>query len=146
MSGQATTNFKIDSWDEQAYIEEDGARKLTRAHVKQTFEGDIDGQGEVEWLMCYRPDATADFVGLQHISGRLGDRVGSFVLTSTGTFDGREAAGRLAIVRGSGAGELEGISGEGELRAPMGGQPWVALNYEFEFAATGGTQAEGGAG
>jgi hypothetical protein len=137
MGGRANTKFKIDSWDEQAYVDDGDAPKLTRAHVKQTFEGDIDGQGEVEWLMCYRPDATADFVGLQRISGRIGDRVGSVVLTSTGTFDGREAAGPLAIVRGSGTGELEGISGEGELRAPMGGQPSMVLDYGFESAATG---------
>ncbi|HEX5224169.1 MAG TPA: DUF3224 domain-containing protein [Solirubrobacteraceae bacterium] len=130
MSTAAT--FKIDSWDEQPYVENDDGSKLTRAHVEQTFEGDIAGQGEVEWLMCYRPDETADYVGLQRIVGRVGERSGSLVLISTGTFDGTEAKGPLTIVRGSGTGELEGIAGDGELRAPMGSQPSVELDYRFE--------------
>ena len=55
MSTQATSKFKIDGWDEQPYLETEDGGKLTRAHVKQTFRGGIDGHGEVEWLMCYRP-------------------------------------------------------------------------------------------
>ncbi len=132
MSTQATSSFKIEGWDEQAYVETEDGGKLTRAHVKQTFDGDINGEGEVEWLMCYRPDRTADFVGLQRIVGRVGERSGSVVLQSTGAFDGKEAKGPLMIVAGSGTGELEGIAGEGELRAPLGGEPSVSLTYRFD--------------
>jgi len=56
MSTQATSKFKIDGWDEQPYLDTGDGGKLTRAPVKQTFLGDIHGHGEVEWLMCYRPD------------------------------------------------------------------------------------------
>ena len=127
MSTQATGTFKIDAWDEQPY-----ADKLTRAQVKATYSGDIEGQGETEWLMCYREDKTADFVGFQRIVGRIGDRSGSFVFESTGAFDGQEAAGPLEIVRGSGTGDLAGITGSGTLTAPMGGEPSVSLDYDFE--------------
>lgn len=131
MSTQATSSFKIEGWDEQPYVETEDGGKLTRASVKQTFDGDIKGEGEVEWLMCYRPDQTADFVGLQRIVGRVGERSGSVVLQSTGAFDGKEAKGPLMIVPGSGTGELNGITGDGELRAPLGGEPSVSLNYRF---------------
>jgi Protein of unknown function (DUF3224) len=127
VSTQATGTFKIDSWDEQPY-----ADKLTRAQVKATYSGDIEGQGETEWLMCYREDKTADFVGFQRLVGRLGDRSGSFVIESTGAFDGKVASGPLTIVQGSGTGELAGIVGQGTLRAPMGGEPSVSLDYDFE--------------
>jgi hypothetical protein len=127
VSTQATGTFKIDAWDEQPY-----ADKLTRAQVKATYSGDIEGQGETEWLMCYREDKTADFVGFQRIVGRIGDRSGSFVFESTGAFDGKEASGPLEIVRGSGTGELAGITGTGTLTAPMGGEPSVSLDYDFE--------------
>jgi uncharacterized protein DUF3224 len=127
VSTQAKTTFKIDSWDEQPY-----ADKLSRAQVKATYSGDIEGQGETEWLMCYREDKTADFVGFQRITGRLGGRSGSFVFESTGAFDGKVAAGPLAIVHGSGTGELAGIVGQGTLSAPMGGEPLVSLDYDFE--------------
>jgi Protein of unknown function (DUF3224) len=132
MSTQATGTFKIDSWDEQPYVETDEGGKLTRASVKQTFGGEIEGEGAVEWLMCYRPDQTADFVGHQRMVGRIGDRSGTVVLESTGAFDGKEAKGPLTIVRGSGTGELAGIVGQGELSAPMGGEPSVSLDYDFE--------------
>jgi hypothetical protein len=132
MSTQATSSFKIDGWDEQPYVEAEDGAKLTRASVKQTFDGEIKGEGEVEWLMCYRPDQTADFVGLQRIVGQIGERSGSVVLQSTGAFDGKEAKGPLIIVAGSGTGELKGITGDGELRAPLGGEPSVSLNYRFD--------------
>ena len=132
MSTKATGNFKIESWEEQPYLETEDGGKLTRAKVEQTFRGEIDGHGEVEWLMCYQPDNTADFVGLQRIVGRVGDRSGSIVLESRGTFDGNHAKGLLRVVPGSGTGELNGISGEGELNAPLGSQPSVTLTYGFD--------------
>ena len=132
MTTQAHGTFTIESWDEDPYAETDGGGKLTRASVKQSFAGDIEGDGQAEWLMCYRPDETADFVGLQRLVGSVGDRSGSLVLESTGTFDGREAKGPLTVVTGSGTGELAGIAGEGELVAPMGGEPSVSLSYRFD--------------
>lgn len=129
MSTQATATFKIDAWDEDAHGDEGG---LARAVVKQTYSGDISGEGRADWIMCYRPDKTADFVGYLQLTGAVGDRSGTFVLQSTGSFDGKEAAGPLEIVRGSGTGELAGIVGSGSFRAPMGGEPTVSLDYDFE--------------
>jgi len=83
--------------------------------------------------MCYRPDQTAEFVGLQRIVGRIEGRFGSFVLLQTeGVFDGKVATGRLTVVPGSGTGELEGLRGGGEFSAPHGGEPSVSLEYDFE--------------
>jgi Protein of unknown function (DUF3224) len=132
MASRADSSFKIESWKEDPYVEGEGSVKLTRASVKQRFDGDIAGEGEVEWLMCYRPDATADFVGLQRVVGRVGEREGTFVLQSRGTFDGKTASGPLAVVAGSGTGGLEGITGRGELIAPMGGTPRLTLEYDLE--------------
>ena len=132
MGTQASSVFKIESWDEQPYVETEDGGKLTRAKVTQAIEGDIDGTAEVEWLMCYRPDQTADFVGLERVVGRIGERSGTFVLESTGTFDGQEARGPLSVIRGSGTGQLSGIVGAGEFSAPLGGSASVSLDYDFE--------------
>ena len=102
------------------------------ASVTQKFSGDIEGDGSVEWLMCYRPDQTADFVGLQQVSGRLGDRSGSFVLQTIGSFDGTEAKGEWSVVRGSGTGDLRGLRGTGEFSAPHGPEASLTLDYEFD--------------
>ncbi len=130
MTDTATGTFELASWDENTYTEtDDGTKLLTRASVGQKFSGDIDGDGAVEWLMCYRPDETADFVGLQRIVGSIGGRTGSVVMTTIGTFDGKEARGALVTVPGSGTGDLAGIDGSGEFRAPMGGTPTYSLEY-----------------
>jgi hypothetical protein len=129
VSTQATGTFKIDSWDEAPHDEGGG---LARAVVKQTFSGDIQGEGQTEWLMWYRADKTADFAGYLRVDGGVGDRSGTLVFQSTGAFDGKEAAGPLEIVPGSGTGELAGITGRGTFSAPLGGEPSVSLDYDFE--------------
>jgi Protein of unknown function (DUF3224) len=129
VSTQATGTFKIDSWDEEPHGDEGG---VARATVTQTYSGDIAGEGRAEWLMWYRADKTADFAGYLRVDGAIGGRTGSLVFRSTGAFDGKEAAGPLEIVRGSGTGELAGIAGRGTFSAPMGGEPAVSLDYDFE--------------
>jgi hypothetical protein len=129
VSTQAKGTFKIDSWDEEPHGDEGG---LARAVVKQTYSGDISGAGQADWLMLYRPDKTADFVGYLRVDGGIGERSGSLVLQSIGAFDGQKAAGPLEIVPGSGTGELAGIVGSGTLDAPMGGTPTLSLDYDFE--------------
>ena len=133
MTHLATAKFKIAGWDEKPYAQLENGGKLTRASVKQSISGDIEGEGAVDWLMCYRPDETAEFIGLQRITGRIGGRSGSFVLLQTGgTFDGQEAKGDLSVVPGSGTGDLRGLRGEGGFKAPLGSEAAVRLNYEFE--------------
>jgi hypothetical protein len=132
MSTHAEGKFKVESWDEETYAELGDGRKLTRASVKQAFSGDIEGEGAVEWLMCYRPDETADFVGLQRVDGRVGERSGSFVLQNAGTFDGREARGEWSVVPGSGSGDLSGLRGKGQFTAPLGGEPSLTLDYDVD--------------
>jgi len=125
----AQGSFSITSWDEQPYEERDAGAKLTRASVTQAFTGDLEGEGAVQWLMSYRPDGTAAFVGLQVIRGTVGGRTGSFVVQDTGTFDGGIARGTWSVVPGSGDGELEGIAGQGGFEA--GEQATYTLDHDL---------------
>jgi hypothetical protein len=130
---KADVTVSIQGWDEHPYAEVEGGGKLTRASVAQALSGGIEGEAAAEWLMCYRPDETADFVGLQRVTGRIGDREGSFVLVhSGGSFDGEAATAELTVVAGSGTGELEGLRGSGGFTAPHGGTPSLTLDYDFE--------------
>jgi hypothetical protein len=132
MATRANVQFKIESWDEKPYAEVEDGGKLTRVSVRQALSGDIEGDAAVEWLMCYRADQTADFVGLQRVTGRLGERSGSFIVRQEdGRFDGGEARARLSVVPSSGTGELAGLRGEGELVAPRGGQASFTLDYRL---------------
>jgi Protein of unknown function (DUF3224) len=128
----AKAKFKIESWEEQPYAEGEEGSKLTRATVLQSFSGEIEGEGSFEWLLCYRPDQTADFVGMQRVSGHIGERSGTVVLQTTGTFDGTEARGDWIVVPGSGTGALRGLRGRGGFAAPQGLEAAVTLDYDFE--------------
>ena len=119
--------FQIASWDENAYDERDG-RRLTKASVTQHFDGDIAGEGTAEWLMTYQADGTARFVGLQLVDGQVAGRRGTFVLETSGEFDGRVARWRARVVSGSSTGELAALTGQGRFEAPHGSE----ASYELE--------------
>jgi hypothetical protein len=130
MTTQATSTIEMKSWDEDRYADFDDGTGLSRAKVTQGLSGDVEGEGITEWLMFYRADGTADFVGLLRVSGRLGGREGSFVLQNRGTFDGSVAAGPVTVVPGSGSGELDGLRGQGDFSAPMGSTASLTLEYD----------------
>jgi hypothetical protein len=131
MRQRAEGSFELTSWNEEAYEQIDESRKLTRASVTQRFTGGIEGDGSVEWLLCYRPDGTADWVGMQQITGEVGGRTGRFVLQTAGTFDGGAARGDWSVVPGSGTGELDSLRGEGHMEAPHGSRASFVLDYEL---------------
>jgi hypothetical protein len=125
----ANATFQVTGWDEQTFVELDGGGKLTQATVQQAISGDLQGSSDVRWLMAYTAEDRAEFVGVQTVTGALGNKSGSFVLRSVGTFDGKQAVGDLTVVEGSGTGDLTGISGTGTFEAPMGDTATVTLDY-----------------
>jgi Protein of unknown function (DUF3224) len=127
----ATGEFRITGGGEDTYDEEGGLR-LTHANGEQAFTGDIEGTGSVHWLMAYRPDKTARFVGLQRITGTVGGRRGSFVLTAEGDHDGSSSRITWRIVEGSGTDDLAGISGTGGMDAPGGPRGSYRLDYALD--------------
>jgi hypothetical protein len=131
MKKSATARFAIKSWDEKPYSEGQDLPKLTRATVTKTFSGDIEGEGQVEYLMMYRSDGSATFVGLERIVGRIGSRAGSFVLQRNGTFEGGQAAESYSVIPGSATGELRGLRGEGTSAVGHGLEHPFALNYDL---------------
>src|SRR2546421_3479794 len=92
-------SFQVSSWNEDAYDERAG-RRLTRASICQRFEGDLAGDGAAEWLMVYRPDGRARFVGFQVVDGEVTGRRGTLVLETAGEFDGRVARWDATVVAG----------------------------------------------
>src|SRR5512135_1624024 len=98
MKKLANGRFAIQSWDEQPFNEGQDLPKLTRASVAKTFTGDIEGDGHVEYLMMYRGDGSATFVGLERIVGRIGDRTGTFVLQRIGVFEDGQAKESYSVV------------------------------------------------
>jgi hypothetical protein len=128
---EATGGFENTSWDEQPFDERPEAGKLTRAAVGQRFTGDLTATATIQWLMAYRPDGTAEFVGIQRMAGTLGGREGTFVLESRGSFDGGVAKGTLTVITGSGTGGLAGLTGQGTFEAAKGPTGTYTLSYRL---------------
>lgn len=132
MKNVAKARFTLKTWDEKPYSEGEGLPKLTRAAVTKTFSGDIEGEGHVEYLMVYRSDGSATFVGLERIVGQLAGKAGSFVLQRTGTFEHGLATESYVVVAGSGTGELHSLRGEGTSAVGHGAEHPFMLNYELD--------------
>ena len=135
-SVQVTGTYGIKAWDEKTWDGKDRAEqpgaKLTHAVVTFTFQGGIEGEGNVHYLMTYRDDANATYVGLQQIVGRLGDRSGSFVTLVNGVFEDGAATSTWSVVPGSGTGGLRGLRGEGSTVAHHGDSQPFTFDYYFE--------------
>ncbi len=132
MRQHALATFQIKSWDEKPISEPEGTPKLTRATVTKSFSGDIEGEGSLEYLMMYRGDGSASFVGLERVIGRVAGRSGSFVLQHTGTFEGGTAKATWVVVPGSATGDLRGLRGEGGFDSPHAERYSMTLDYEIE--------------
>ena len=131
MKKTANSRFAIKTWDEKPYSEGPDQPRLTRATVTKTFTGDIDGDGHVEYLMMYRGDGSATFVGLERIVGRMGDKSGSFVLQRLGVFEGGLAKESYSVIPGSGTGDLQGLRGDGSSAVGHGTEHPFTLVYEL---------------
>ena len=119
------------TWNEVPYDELDGAPKLTRSCVTNAYEGDIEGEGWEEYLMLCRQDNSTSFVCMERVIGCIGDRRGSFVMQSVGTYENGVARGRLTVVPGSGSGDLTGLRGEGQFTVLQGRYATITLDYEW---------------
>jgi hypothetical protein len=127
----ASARFAIKSWDEKPYSEGQNQPRLTRASVVKTFTGDIEGEGQVEYVMMYRSDGSATFVGLERIAGRIGGKTGTFVLQRIGVFENGQAKESYSVIPGSGTGELQGLRGEGSSAVGHGMEHPFALHYDL---------------
>ncbi len=127
----ANARFAITKWDEEPYGQGPDQPRLTRARVTKTYTGDIEGEGQVEYLMMYRSDGSATFVGLERVVGRIGGRTGTFVLQRTGTFEGGQAKESYSVIPGSATGDLQGLLGDGGSAVGHGMEHPFTLSYEL---------------
>jgi Protein of unknown function (DUF3224) len=131
MKKSANARFAIKAWDEKPYSEGQDLPRLTRASVMKTFTGDIEGEGQVEYLMMYRGDGSATFVGLERVVGQIGGKRGTFVLQRIGVFENGQAKESYAVIPGSATGELRGLRGDGSTAVGHGMEHPFSLNYDL---------------
>ena len=131
MGDHADATFTLKSWDDKPYDETPGLPRLSRVSATKSYEGNVAGAGRVEYLMMYRVDGSATFIGLERVVGSRGGRSGSFVFQHTGTFENGIAKVALSVVPGSGTEGLARLQGTGQFA--VGHEPPYKMTLDYHF-------------
>lgn len=135
MTTHAEITMSLKSWDEQPFSEVEGGPKLARATVSIGYSGAIEGEGSLVYLMTYHSDEDVRSIGLERVSGRLGERAGSFVLEHDCVLADGAAVDTVTVVPGSATGELGGLRGAGRFVWEHGEDGRLTLDYDFDEEA-----------
>ncbi len=111
MSTQASGTFEVKL--APAPLADSGADPaLGRMTLDKTFAGDLQGRSKGEMLMAGTPvKGSAGYVAIEHFSGTLHGKSGSFVLQHSGTMDRGAQQLVVSVVPDSGTGALVGLTG-----------------------------------
>lgn len=131
MINLASAEFEIRSWNEEPYDSPEGAPGLAGVRVTKAFEGDIEGESTLDYLMAHGSDGTSSFVGLERFSGTLAGKKGTFVLQHVGGFEDGVATSSAHVVQASGTGDLEGLRGDTQFSAGHHQKYPITLRYEI---------------
>jgi hypothetical protein len=102
-----------------------------RIRFEKRFHGDLDATSVVEMLSGGDPGAgSAGYVAMEHVTGTLQGRRGSFMLQHSGTMDRGAMSLLVSVVPGTGKDELEGLRGTVRIDIAEGG----AHSYTFDYA------------
>ena len=120
----------VDIEGEPPFLEQDGL-KLNRNVVRKEFSGDMIGSSEAQMIAAFTSTpGSAGYVAIEHFTGSVAGRSGSFVLQHSGVMNRGDARLTVTIVPDSGTGELAGISGMLEIDNDQGRHSYL-LDYEL---------------
>jgi hypothetical protein len=102
-----------------------------RIRFEKRFHGDLEATSVVEMLSGGDPGAgSAGYVAMEHVTGTLQGRRGSFMLQHSGTMDRGAMSLLVSVVPGTGKNELDGLRGTMRIDIAEGG----AHSYTFDYA------------
>lgn len=104
---------------------------IGRFSIDKQFHGDLEGASRGEMLGGGNPaTGTAGYVAIEHVTGTLNGRNGSFALQHFGTMVENHFELLVKVVPGSGTDELLGISGTMSISPINGKHSW---KFEYEL-------------
>ena len=88
------------------------ATSIGRYSLDKIYRGDLEAASAGEMLGAGNPaSGTAGYVAIEHVTGTLHGKRGSFALQHFGTMNAGSFDMNVRVVPGSGADDLEGIAG-----------------------------------
>ena len=119
--------FTITQWNEEVIREKCEQVKTVHASVVQAYEGDMKGEGHVEFIMSYKSGISACFVGFEEFIGVIDGRRGTVTFKHDGSFKCGVASSTFTAVTETATGELSGVNLSGHFTSSESGK----ANYSF---------------
>lgn len=111
------------------HIEAEGDYTLGRMGIVKTFYGALDARSRGEMLSALTPTpGSAGYVALEYVEGTLAGKRGAFLLQHFGTMQSGNNRLILEVVPDSGSHELQGLSGQMQIRVEAGQH-----FYDFDY-------------
>ena len=122
--------FEVTGWEpEPLDLGGDSPVAFSRVTLRKTFSGPMTGTSVVAMTAAAVGETPAGYVAVEHVTGTLDGRTGSFVLQHSGVVDGTAQAACGVVLPGTATGELAGLRGTVELTHEADGAVLV-LDYE----------------
>ena len=129
MTTRATGRFEVKLTPQPFDGVAEGA-KLGRMTIDKQFRGDLEGTSKGQMLSAGTDvGGSAGYVAVEHVTGTLHGRSGTFVLQHTGTMTRGTPSLSITVVPDSGTGALTGLTGT--MTIVMNGGTHA---YEFDYA------------
>jgi hypothetical protein len=106
-----------------------------RYEVDKAWSGDFSGTSKGEMLTSFtETTGSMAYVAMEQMTGKLGDKSGSFYLAHRATMTKGDAASgqmNVVVVKGSGTGALAGLSGELTILIDAAGKHSYVFEYDL---------------
>ncbi|HEY4205396.1 MAG TPA: DUF3224 domain-containing protein [Puia sp.] len=107
----------------------DGDISFGRYTIHKTFSGDMEAVSRVEMLAAGADNGSGAYVAIEHVSGNLNGKTGTFLMIHNGTRTKDSQQLTVTVVPGCGTGELNGL--EGKMMINIVGKEHF---YELEYS------------
>lgn len=129
MLERANGQFTIEGQVEDIFGGTSGVTRIARISQTCHFTGALEGDSIAELTAVLLPNGEQRIQGFQRISGKLGERAGSFVVQVSGNAAKGQPRGEWTIVPKTGTGDFIHIRGTGTFGQSAG----KSGNYTLEF-------------
>jgi len=109
---------------------------LGRLSIDKEFHGDLDGTSKGQMLAFGPgPNGSAGYVAMEHVTGTLSGKEGTFVLQHSGTMTRGNGQLTVTVVPDSGTADFVGLAGAMRIDIAAGEHSYV---FEYTLDGVGG--------
>jgi hypothetical protein len=128
MTTLASGTFEV-KLSPQAADDESEQSAVGRMLIDKQFHGDLEATSKGQMLAAGTAvEGSAGYVAIEHVSGTLHGRSGTFILQHSGTMTRGVPQLTVAVVPDSGSGQLTGLAGKMEIKIVEGKH-----SYDFQY-------------